>query len=86
MNKESFGIVLGSILSIICLVVIVLFAIKIEVHTEVEVLGYNQTQTIFATDKNTYLVDGHYPDGTYLLTVDGENVLDVWQAVYSEVE
>lgn len=44
-----------------------------------EPLARNQTQTVFTTDKGTYLADGLYPDGTYLLTVDGENVLAVWQ-------
>lgn len=48
-------------------------------------LAYNQTQTVFTTDKGTYLADGFYPDGTYLLTVDGKDVLVVWQAVDGEV-
>lgn len=46
-----------------------------------EPLAHNQTQTVFTTDKGTYIADGLYPDGTYLLTVDGEDVLAVWQAV-----
>lgn len=50
-----------------------------------EPLAYNQTQTIFTTDEGTYLADGLYPDGTYLLTVDGKDVLVVWQAVDGEV-
>lgn len=50
-----------------------------------EPLAYNQTQTVFTTDEGTYLVDGHYSDGTYLLTVDSEDVLVVWQAVDGEV-
>lgn len=48
-------------------------------------LAYNQTQTVFTTDKDTYLADGLYPDGAYLLTVDGKDVLVVWQAVDGEV-
>lgn len=51
-----------------------------------EPFAYNQTQTVFTTDKGTYLADGLYPDGTYLLTVDGKDVLVVWQAVDDEVE
>ena len=50
-----------------------------------EPLAHNQTQTVFTTDKDTYLADGLYPDGTYLLTVDGKDVLVVWQAVDGEV-
>lgn len=50
-----------------------------------EPLAYNQTQTVFTTDEGTYLADGLYPDGTYLLTVDGKDVLVVWQAVDGEV-
>lgn len=50
-----------------------------------EPLAYNQTQTVFTTDDGTYLADGFYPDGTYLLTVDGKDVLVVWQAVDGEV-
>lgn len=54
-------------------------------YIQAEPLAYNQTQTVFTTDKGTYLTDGLYPDGTYLLTVDGEDVLVVWQAVDGEV-
>jgi len=50
-----------------------------------ELLAHNQTQTVFATEEGTYLADGLYPDGTYLLTVDGKDVLVVWQAVSGEV-
>ncbi len=50
-----------------------------------EPLAYNQTQTVFTTDKGTYIVNGLYPDGTYLLTVDGKDVLVVWQVVDGEV-
>lgn len=50
-----------------------------------EPLAYNQTQTIFTTGEDTYTVDGLYPDGTYMLTVDGDDVLVVWQVVDGEV-
>lgn len=50
-----------------------------------EPFACNQTQTVFTTDEGTYLVDGLYPDGAYLLTVDGKDVLVVWQAVDGEV-
>lgn len=50
-----------------------------------EPLAHNQTQTVFTTDEGTYLADGLYPDGIYLLTVDSKDVLVVWQAVDGEV-
>lgn len=50
-----------------------------------EPLAHNQTQTVFTTDRGTYIADGLYPDGTYLLTVDGKDVLVVWQAVDGDV-
>ena len=50
-----------------------------------EPLAHNQTQTVFTTGEGTYLANGLYPDGTYLLTVDGKDVLVVWQAVDGEV-
>ena len=46
-----------------------------------EPLAYNQTQTVFTTDKGTYLADGLYPNDIYLLTVDDKDVLVVWQAI-----
>lgn len=50
-----------------------------------EPLAHNQNQTVFTTDRGTYTVDGLYPDGIYLLTVDGKDVLVVWQAVDGKV-
>ena len=50
-----------------------------------EPLAHNKTQTVFTTDEGTYIADGLYPDGTYLLTVDGDDVLVVWQATDGEV-
>lgn len=50
-----------------------------------EPFAHNQTQTVFTTDEDTYIADGLYPDGTYLLTVDGKDILVVWQAVDGEV-
>lgn len=56
------------------------------VYVPAESLAHNQTQTVFTTDKGSYIADGLYPDGTYLLTVDGKDVLVVWQAVDGENE
>ena len=50
-------------------------------YVPAEPLAHNQTQTVFTTDRGTYTADGFYPNGTYLLTVDGKDVLVVWQAV-----
>ena len=54
-------------------------------YVPAEPLAHNQTQTVFTTDEGTYIADGLYSDGTYLLTVDGKDVLVVWQAVDGEV-
>lgn len=54
-------------------------------YISAEPLAHNQTQTVFTTDEGTYIADGLYLDGTYLLTVDGKDVLVVWQAVDGEV-
>lgn len=43
-----------------------------------EPLAHNQTQTVFTTDEDIFLVDGLYPEGTYLLTIDGNEILAVW--------
>ena len=56
------------------------------VYVPAEPLAHNQTQTVFTTDRGTYTADGLYPDGTYLLNVDGKDVLAVWQAVDGENE
>lgn len=61
------------------------FELKDFSYIPAELLAHNQTQTVFTTDEGTYLADGLYPDGTYLLTVDGKDVLVVWQAVDGEV-
>lgn len=53
-------------------------------YISAEPLAYNHTQTVFTTDEGTYLADGLYPDGPYLLTVDGKDVLVVWQAIDGE--
>lgn len=49
-----------------------------------EPIAYNSTQTVFATDKGNIIVNGVYPDGVYMLDMDGDTVLVVWQAVEGE--
>lgn len=61
------------------------FELKDFSYVPAEPLAHNQTQTVFTTDEGAYLAEGLYPDGTYLLTVDGKDVLVVWQAVDGEV-
>ena len=53
-------------------------------YVPAETLAHNQTQTVFTTDRGTYTADGLYPNGTYLLTIDGKDVLVVWQVVDGE--
>lgn len=62
------------------------FVDNLTYYLPAEPLAHNQTQTVFTTDKGTYIANGLYPDGTYLLTVDGKDVLVVWQAVDGENE
>lgn len=85
-EKNWSKILIGVIYSVVATISLVLFFItKLEIHIPAEPLPHNQTQTVFTTDEGTYLADGLYPDGTYLLTVDGRDVLVVWQAVDGEV-
>lgn len=80
-EKEKEGIVLGLVSIIIGFVAVVENPYGKSQYIPAEPLAHNQTQTVFTTDKGTYFADGLYPDGTYLLTVDGKDVLVVWQAV-----
>lgn len=84
-EKESQGIVLGLILIVIGFATVVGSHFNNTQYISAEPIAYNQTQTVFTTDKGTYIADGLYPDGTYLLTIDGKDVLVVWQAVDGEV-
>lgn len=82
-SKNWIGTVIGFIIFILSLSTIFLLedGYGSTVYVPAKTLAHNQTQTVFATDKGTYLADGIYPDGTYLLTVDGKDVLVVWQAI-----
>lgn len=84
-EKEKEGIVLGLVLIIIGFVAVVENPYDKSQYIPAEPLAYNQNQTAFTTDKGTYIASGLYPDGTYLLTVDGKDVLVVWQAVDGEI-
>lgn len=86
-SKNWIGTVIGFITFILSLSTLFLLedGYGSTVYVPAKTLAHNQTQTVFATDKGTYIADGLYPDGTYLLTVDGKDVLVVWQAVDGEV-
>lgn len=83
-EKESQGIVLGLML------IIVGFAADVEnrfnntQYIPAEPIAYNSAQTVFTTDKGNIIVNGVYPDGVYMLDMDGDTVLVVWQAVDGE--
>ena len=84
--KEWFSIISGVIWAVVIVgSMFETFFVEYEMHIPAEPLARNQTQTVFTTDKGTYIANGLYPDGTYLLTVDGKDVLVVWQAVDGEV-
>ena len=88
-DKEFVTFLFGLILTIFCAIGFLgldeLVNNDNSQYIPAEPLAHNQTQTVFTTDKGTYLADGLYPDGAYLLTVDGKDVLVVWQAVDGEV-
>lgn len=84
-EKEKEGIILGLLSIAVGFVATVENPYDNNQYIPAEPLVYNKTQTVFTTDEGIYLADGLYPDGTYLLTVDGKDVLVVWQAVDGEV-
>ena len=81
--KNWIGAIVGFITLTLGVLTIVSFKEEYNstTYTPAEPLAHNQTQTVFTTDRGTYTADGLYPDGTYLLNVDGKDVLVVWQAV-----
>ena len=83
-EKESQGIVLGLILLVIGFATVVGSHFNNTQYIPAEPIAYNSTQTVFATNKGNIIVNGVYPDGVYMLDMDGETVLVVWQAVEGE--
>ena len=81
--KNWIGAIVGFITLALGILTIVSFKEEYNstTYTPTESFVHNQTQTVFTTDQGTYTADGLYPDGTYLLNVDGKDVLVVWQAV-----
>ena len=86
LEKEKCGTILGLALIMVSFVAVVINPYDNPQYILAESIAHNQTQTVFTADKNTYLVDGFYPDGTYLLNIEGKEVLVVWKAVDSETE
>ena len=83
-EKEKEGIILGLLLIIVGFVAVVENLYdnnNNNQHIPAKPIAHNQNQTVFATDKDTYIADGLYPDDEYLLTVDGNEVLVVWQNI-----
>ena len=87
MKKDWFFTLLSIMLLVISISSLVTINSVVDETTYIpaEPLAYNQNQTVFTTDEDTYIANGLYSDGTYLLTVDGKDVLVVWQAVDGEV-
>nr|DAU22809.1 MAG TPA: hypothetical protein [Caudoviricetes sp.] len=87
-NEEIINFIFGLILSILGVIGFLGFEELVNndnsQYIPAEPLARNQTQTVFTTDEGTYIANGLYSDGTYLLTVDGKDVLAVWQAVEGE--
>lgn len=51
-------------------------------YIEATPVSYSNTQTFFEDNEGNILrVDGNFPSGEYLLTVDGNEVLVVWQNI-----
>lgn len=83
-EKEKGSIILGSLLIVISFVATVENLSNNNQYTPAEPIAYNSTQTVFATDKGNIIVNGVYPDGVYMLDMNGDTVLVVWQAVEGE--
>ena len=86
LKKEKYGSILGLALIVVGFVAVIANPYDNSQYIVAESIAHNQTQTVFTANKNTYLVDGFYPDGTYLLNMDGKDVLVVWKAVDVEME
>ena len=51
-------------------------------YIEAEPVGYSSTQTFFEDNEGNILTaNGNYPSGEYLLTIENDEVLAVWQNV-----
>lgn len=82
-EKEWLFMLIGVVISFVAVNGLI-FCNNVKYNTTyipAEPFAHNQTQTVFTTDEDTYITNGLYPEGTYLLTVDGKDVLVVWQAV-----
>lgn len=83
-EKESQGVVLGLILVVIGFATVVGSHFNNTQYISAEPIAYNSTQTVFTTGKGNIIVNGVYPDGVYMLDMNGDTVLVVWQAVEGE--
>lgn len=83
-KEKSQGIVLGLVLIVIGFTATIESYFNNTQYVPAEPIAYNSTQTVFATDKGNIIVNGVYPDGVYMLDMDDNTVLVVWQAVEGE--
>ena len=83
-EKEKRSIILGSLLIVIGFVATVENLSDNNQYIPAEPIAYNSAQTVFTTDKGNIIVNGVYPDGVYMLDMNGDTVLVVWQAVEGE--
>ena len=83
-EKESQNVVLGLVLIAIGFAAVVGRCYNNTQYIPAEPIAYNSTQTIFTTNKGNIIVNGVYPDGVYMLDMDGDTVLVVWKAVEGE--
>ena len=80
-EKENEGIVLGLVLIVIGFVAVVENPYDKNQYIPAEPVAYNSSQTVFNTDKGNIITNGIYPDGEYMLVMDNDEILVVWQAV-----
>ncbi len=57
---------------------------RLDQYLPAEPIAYNSNQTVFNTNKGNIIANGIYPDGEYMLVMDNNEVLVVWQAVEGE--
>lgn len=60
------------------------YSVSLNQYIPAEPIVYNSNQTVFNTEKGNIIANGIYPDGEYLLDMDGDTVLVIWQAVNGE--
>ena len=83
-EKESQGTMLGLVLIVIGFIAAKEIIYGDNQYIPAEPIAYNSTQTVFTTNKGNIIANGIYSDGEYLLDMDDDTVLVVWQSVEGE--